>query len=52
MGQNDTAVYRLELIAAKAKQLAEDMKHGRLWPGDLSKGISELLEQLAAIQRN
>lgn len=42
----EMAVTRLELAAAKAKQLAEDLKHGRLWEGDLSKGISETIEQL------
>ena len=39
-------VTRLELIAAKAKQLAEDLKHGKLWPGDLAKGAGEIGEQL------
>lgn len=42
----DMAVMRLELAAAKAKQLAEDLKHGRLWEGDLSRGIGEINEQL------
>lgn len=37
---------RLELVAAKAKQLAEDLKRGRLWEGDLSRGISEIMGQL------
>ena len=40
---------RLELIAAKAKQMAEDHKAGRMWPGDLARGLRELNEQLAAL---
>lgn len=41
---------RLELIAAKARQLAEDHKHGRLWPNDLNKGLSELEEQIRLVR--
>lgn len=41
----DLAVIKLELAAAKAKQLAEDLKHGRLWEGDLERGISEIIGQ-------
>lgn len=37
---------RLELIAAKAKQLAEDYKNGKLWEGELGKGLSEIDSQL------
>lgn len=36
----------LELAAAKAKQLAEDSKRGKLWEGDLQRGISEIRETL------
>jgi hypothetical protein len=36
----------LELIAAKAKQLAEDYKRARLWDGDLQRGLGEINEQL------
>lgn len=39
----------LELLAAKAKQLAEDYKRGRLWEGDLSRGLRELQETLNKI---
>lgn len=41
--ENLTVVY-LELIAAKARQLAIEHKQHKLWEGDLSKGISELRE--------
>ena len=36
----------LDLIAAKAKQLAEDEKHGRLWEGELKEGLHELSQIL------
>ncbi len=42
---------RLELIAAKARQLADDYKAGSLWPGDLARGLGEIGEQLDAIYR-
>ena len=38
---------RLELIASKAKILAMEYKNGKLWPGELSKGLQELQEQLS-----
>jgi hypothetical protein len=45
----EMAAVRLELVAAKAKQLAEDLKNGRLWEGDLSRGIREIHEQLSQV---
>lgn len=45
MNHTDVAL-RLELIAAKAKQLAEDVKAGKLWPGQLTAGLREVREQL------
>ena len=47
MDESTTA--RLELIAAKAKQLALDYKNGKLWAGDLTKGISEISTQIRLI---
>lgn len=41
---------RLDLIAAKAKQLAEDYRKNRLWPGDLTKGLNEIREQLDRVE--
>lgn len=37
---------QLDLIAARAKLLAEDFRRDRLWGGDLSKGISEIEETI------
>lgn len=48
----DEVVIRLELIATKAKQLADDVKNNRLWEGELSKGLSEIGEQLQMASRN
>lgn len=48
----DMAVSRLELAAAKAKQLAEDLKRGALWDGDLSDGIAEIMHQLQHASRD
>lgn len=42
----DRVVVYLELVAAKAKQLAQDVKNGRLYRGDLSHGIGECHENL------
>ena len=39
----------LELLAAKAKQLAEDYKNGRLWEGELSRGLGELQQTINKI---
>ena len=44
------AVTHLELIAAKAKQLAEDCKHGRLWDGDLRNGLGEIASSLKRLE--
>lgn len=40
---NDAVSMRLELIAAKAKMLAYEYKNGKLWPGDLERGLGELI---------
>lgn len=45
---SEMVAMRLELVSAKAKQLAEDTKRGRLWEGDLQRGISEIMQQLTA----
>jgi hypothetical protein len=49
---NSDTTLRLELIAAKAKQLAVDLEHGKLWPGDLSRGLQEISEQLSRVQQD
>lgn len=49
MSNKDENVMRLQLIAAKAKQLASDVEHGRLWEGDLTQGLDEIREQLSRV---
>ena len=39
----------LELIAAKARQLAEDYKNARLWEGELGHGLGEIIETVRKI---
>lgn len=39
----------LALIAAKAQQLATDYRNGKLWPGDLSRGLGEIQETIRKI---
>lgn len=42
----ELVVVYLELAAAKAKALAEDVKRGRTWPGDVQSGIAQAREAL------
>jgi hypothetical protein len=46
MTMNESIAVRLDLIAAKAKQLALDYRQGKLWEGDLDRGKGEISEQL------
>lgn len=46
MSQNNTALLALKAVAAKAAKLADDLEHGRLWEGDLSKGIDSIQSDL------
>jgi hypothetical protein len=41
MSREATQAY-LELIAARARQLAEDYKNSRLWGGELTQGLGEI----------
>jgi len=41
-----TVGLRLDLIAAKARQLSDDYQRGKLWDGDLQRGLSEIQKQL------
>lgn len=43
---DDHVAMRLDLIAARAAQLASDVRSGRLWGGDLSKGLQDIHEQM------
>lgn len=40
---------RLELLAAKAKVLALDYEHGKLWEGELGSGLAQLQGQITEI---
>lgn len=40
------AVMALRVIAATAQKLAHDLEHGRLWDGELSRGLSEIQAQM------
>lgn len=42
---------RLDLIAAKAKILAESYKNNKLWGGELKDGIDEIEREIALIRR-
>ena len=44
-------VASLRVIAAKAEQLAQDMERGRLWDGDLLRGLEEIAQQLERAKR-
>ena len=48
---DESIAARLDLIAAKAKQLAIDYRNGKLWDGDLSRGMCEIGQQLNNIPR-
>lgn len=40
----------LDLMAAQAKTLSRDVRDGRLWNGDLNKGLREIREALDKAQ--
>lgn len=46
MGDKRLAIMALKVIAAKAEKLAYDLENGRLWEGDLSRGVAEIQGQL------
>lgn len=46
---DESIAARLDLIAAKARQLALDYRNGKLWDGDLDRGKSEIYTQLQNI---
>jgi hypothetical protein len=46
----EDAALRLQLVSAKARQLAQDLERGRLWDGELARGLREINEQLERIQ--
>lgn len=52
MANADLLTVRLELIAAKARQLAEDYKRGRLYRDELEIGLREVACQLQLAQED
>ena len=42
MMDKDIIVSRLDLISAKARVLANDLKKNKLWEGELSLGLREI----------
>lgn len=43
--------YRLNLIAVKTKQLAEDFNENKLWPIELEDGLQLVQRQLDLVKR-
>ena len=39
---SNTLTLQLDLIAAKAAALSEQIKRGATWPGDVSDGLAEI----------
>jgi len=51
MLNNRVVASRLDLVAAKARILAEDDKNNSVWEGDLARGLSQIESEVRAIQR-
>lgn len=51
MDNKEIIIARLELIAAKAKILVNDYRFGKLWDGDLSRGLEELKKEIDKISK-
>lgn len=52
MTKNDIISARLDLIAAKARILSEQYKTNQLWPGDLKRGIDDILIEINHISNS
>lgn len=50
MRDNEQIATYLELVAAQAKSLANDLKHARLWGGELTRGLGAIREALDKAQ--
>jgi hypothetical protein len=48
---NPVVAARLEIVAAKAKILAEKYKNNQLWDGELDQGIREITSELTMLGR-
>ncbi len=42
----------LRIVAAKAEQLAEDLKNNRLWEGEYTQKINAIMEELDDAREN
>lgn len=42
----NSTVLSLKAVAAKAAKLADDLENNKLWPGELSSGISVIQKDL------
>ena len=51
MPANDIIAARLDLIAAKARILAEQYKANKMWDGDLTQGLDTILSEISNIKR-
>ena len=50
MSKKELVAARLELISAKSKLLAEEYKNGKMWDGDLSRGLDELVREITYVR--
>ncbi len=48
---NELIEARLNIIAYKARILADNYKNNQLWDGDLSRGLDELETEIRAIRK-
>ena len=48
---NELIEARLNIIAYKARILADNYKNNQLWDGDLSRGLDELENEIKAIRK-
>ncbi len=47
---NPMLTARLEIIAAKSRILVEKSRNNQFWPGELSRGLSEIEREISNIQ--
>jgi hypothetical protein len=50
VAKDDIVAARLDLIAAKARILAEQYKNNQHWDGDLRRGLDEIEREIASIR--
>jgi hypothetical protein len=48
---NELIKVKLELIAAKAKSLSIQYSEGKLWEGELQRGIGELRKEILDLEQ-